>query len=104
MRLFGEGQYNLLSLKEISVTDSFLGLDRDTRNCQNTETYNDCKTRLFVENLRSECGCLPLSLKVSDQVNLNHVILFLSQTGATAEMMLFVQLHKEGSKVALKSF
>ena len=68
VRLFGEGQYNLNNMKEISVTDSFLGLDRDTRNCQNIETYNDCKTRLYVETLRSECGCLPLSLKLSEKV------------------------------------
>ena len=41
--------------KEIFVTDSFLGLNENTRNCQNIETYNDCKTRLYVENLRKEC-------------------------------------------------
>ena len=66
--LFGEGQFNLHSMKEISVTDSFMGLDKDTRNCQNIETYDDCKTRLHVENLRQECGCLPLSLRLSEKV------------------------------------
>ena len=70
VRLFGEGQFNLNNMKEISVTDSFLGLDRETRNCQNTETYNNCRTRLYVENLRRECGCLPLSIKLSEKVNL----------------------------------
>ena len=49
--LYGEGQYNLLSLKEIYVTDSFMGLDKDTRKCQNIETFDDCKTRQYVENL-----------------------------------------------------
>ena len=68
MRLFGEGQYNFLSLKEISVTESFLGLDRDTIKCQNIESYNDCKTRLYVRNMRKECGCLPLSLSLSEKV------------------------------------
>ena len=63
-----EGQYNLNNVREISVTDSFLGLDRNTRNCQIIETYNDCKSRLHVENLRKKCGCLPVSLKLSEKV------------------------------------
>ena len=55
-------------MKEIIVTDSFLGLDRDIRKCQNIETYDDCKTRLYVDMLRKECGCLPLSLRLSGKV------------------------------------
>ena len=66
--LFGEGQYNLHSTKEISVTESFMGLDRDIRKCQNIETYEGCKTRLYIKHLRQECGCLPLSLKLSEKV------------------------------------
>ena len=69
VNLFGEGQYNLNNIKEISVTDSFLGLNKDTRKCQNIETYDDCKTRLHEEHLRQECGCLPLSLRLSEKVN-----------------------------------
>ena len=68
VRLFGEGQYNLNNIKEISVTDSFMGLEKDTRKCQNIETYDDCKTRLYIEHLRQECGCLPLSLRLSGEV------------------------------------
>ena len=55
-------------MKEISVTDSFMGLNRDTRKCQNVETYDNCNTRLLLENLRKECGCLPLSLILSKKV------------------------------------
>ena len=66
--LFSEGQYNLNNIKEISVTDSFMGLDKNTRHCQNIETFNECKTRLHVENLRKECGCLPLTLELSEKV------------------------------------
>ena len=68
MEIFGEGQYNLHSMKEISVTESFLGLDGDTKNCQNVETYDKCITRIYLENLRQKCGCLPLSLKFSEEV------------------------------------
>ena len=68
MGLFGEGQYNFLSLKEETVTESFMGLDRATIKCQNIETLDDCKTRLYVENMRQKCGCLPLYLKLSKKV------------------------------------
>ena len=76
MGLFGEGQYNLNNMKEISVTDSFLGLDRDDRNCQNIETYDSCKTRLYIEKLREKCECLPLSIRLSGKVNkITHTVL-----------------------------
>ena len=71
LSLFGEGQYNLNSLKEISVTDSFLGLGKDTKNCQSVETYDDCKTRLYINNIKEKCGCLPLSIGLSDRVHFN---------------------------------
>ena len=66
--LFGEGQFNLHSMKEIALTDSFMGLDRDSRKCRNIETHDDCKTRLHIEHLRQKCGCLPLSLRLSIKV------------------------------------
>ena len=62
VRFYGEGQYNLHSLKEIIVTDSFMGLERDARNCQDMETYNDCITRQYIEKIRNKCDCIPLSL------------------------------------------
>ena len=66
--LSGEGQYNLHSLQEIAVTDSFLGLDRVTRNCQTIETIEDCETRLYLEKIREKCRCLPLSVSLSGKV------------------------------------
>ena len=68
MELFGEGQYNFQSLKEIVVTDSFMGLDTGAKNCQNIETVEDCNTRLYIEHFRQQCGCLPFSLKLSEKV------------------------------------
>ena len=68
VRLFGEGQYNLHSMKEVSVTESFLGLNQDSRQCQNIETLDTCNTRNYFKNLRQECGCLPLSIKMSEEV------------------------------------
>ena len=71
VEIFEEGQYNFLSLKEIVVTDSFMGLDRETKHCQNVEAYDDCKTKSYVENLRRECGCLPFALRLSEKVKFN---------------------------------
>ena len=68
VELIGEGQYNLHSMKEIAVTDSFMGLDTNTKNCQNIETFDDCKTRQQIEKFRKECKCLPLSIIMSEKV------------------------------------
>ena len=62
-----------MSLKEIVVTDSFMGLDRDVRHCQNVEAYDDCKTQSHVGNLMQECGCLPFSLRLSEKVKSNKI-------------------------------
>ena len=61
-------------MKQISVTDSFLGLDINSRKCQNVGTYNDCKTKLYIEKMMYECGCLPLSHILSEKVYKNFKI------------------------------
>ena len=66
--LIGEGLYNLNSLKEIQVTDSYLELDEDVRGCQTTEPYYNCTTRIHLDNIVKKCGCLPLPLANIDQV------------------------------------
>ena len=68
VRLIGEFQFNLQSLKEIKVSDSFLGLNVDSRKCQNIETNNDCKTKVYIPNMTQVCGCLPLSHIMSEEV------------------------------------
>ena len=64
----GDGQYNLNILKEINVTESFIGLAKDVRNCQNIETYDECTTRHLLDKMRENCRCLPLSLIGTDKV------------------------------------
>ena len=71
MQLTGAGDYNLNSIKLEEVTESFLGLDQDVRGCQNEEHYDECTTRQYIENMRGKCGCLPLSIALSDQVILH---------------------------------
>ena len=65
MSLSGEGEFNLNSLKEIEVTDSFLELDSDVIKCQNYEgknSYDNCTTSYLSEQMRMNCGCLPLKI------------------------------------------
>ena len=64
----GEGEYNLDVLKEIRVTDSYLGLDQEDRGCQNDEPLQNCTTRQYHDTVLEECGCLPFYMKNSDEV------------------------------------
>ena len=67
VQLVGEGEYNLNNLKEIKVTEAYLGLDQDIRECQNEEPFYNCTTRHYIDNLLSNCGCLPLNIKQMHQ-------------------------------------
>ena len=68
--LIGEGDYNLNVLKEVEVTDSYLGLDLDIRKCQNEEPFDNCTTRQYINTIIQECGCLPLNMILSNEVKL----------------------------------
>ena len=64
----GEGKYNLNAVKEIKVTDSFLGLDMEDMGCQNEEPIENCTTRQYIGNVLNQCGCLPLKLTTVQHV------------------------------------
>ena len=68
VKLIGEGEYNLDALKEIKVTDSYLGLDQDVRGCQNEESLNNCKTKHYLERILEKCDCLPFNIRLSEKV------------------------------------
>ena len=64
----GAGQYNLNILKKVEVTESFMGFDPEVIKCQNEETYDDCTTRQYLDHIKEVCGCLPLALRLSNEV------------------------------------
>ena len=64
----GEGEYNLDYLKEIVASESYLGFDKTVRKCQDEEDFNDCTTRHYLGNILSNCGCLPLNMRLSQKV------------------------------------
>ena len=60
--LSGEGEFDLNIIKEVEITDSFMGLSLNDRKCQNEENFVDCTTRHGLGNILLNCGCLPLSI------------------------------------------
>ena len=63
--LIGEGEYNINSVKELTVTDSFLGLDEEDKGCQNEEPLHNCTTRIYHDTISEHCGCQPINMKLS---------------------------------------
>ena len=68
LKLQGGGEYNLDVVKEVKVTDSFLSMDEEERGCQNKEDYQDCTTRHYIDQVKKTCKCVPLYLKINDEV------------------------------------
>ena len=68
MELIGEGQYNLNVMKEIKITDSYLGLTQDITECQNIEPFQNCTTRHYVDTYTKKCGCLPFRMLQPNEV------------------------------------
>ena len=75
-------------MKEIKVTDEYLGLDDDIKNCQTTESFEDCTTRQYLDTLLEQCGCLPLYIRLTNDVSKNY---FSSKEGQKANMILIFQ-------------
>ena len=70
VQLTGEGEYNLDRIIQEEVTESFLGLDQAVKECQNEEHYVECTTNNYIQDMRQQCGCLPLSIRaIHFQVN-----------------------------------
>ena len=68
--MYGEGSYAISAVKEMKVTDEFLGLDVNTRKCQNEEPFESCTTRQYLENIREQCNCVPFPLQNFTDLNL----------------------------------
>ena len=51
------------AVKDIKVTEDFLGLNEDTKKCQSKETYKDCTTRNYLHAVVKKCNCVPYGLK-----------------------------------------
>ena len=55
---FRAGSYALSSLKKMTGTASFLKLSDDRKGCQ-SQAFEDCNARRYLEEVQQKCGCLP---------------------------------------------
>ena len=69
VKLSGEGKFNLNIVKEIKVTDSFLGLHQSVRGCQNETSQDDCTTKHYLDSMKQHCGCLLPRFRISKKVS-----------------------------------
>ena len=63
--------YNLNAVKYFNVTEPFLGLDQNVRECQNEESLEECKSRRYIDGLLQQCGCLPFRVWVDKKVQVS---------------------------------
>ena len=59
-------KYNLNSVKQINVSEDFLYLGEDIRDCQNDLSYEDCQTKEYIDDLVRKCKCLPFNMRLSN--------------------------------------
>ena len=63
LQLNGEGNYVLTDIKNIEVTEEFVGLGRTVTRCQTEEFRLDCQARRQKEKVLSRCRCAPYTLR-----------------------------------------
>ena len=70
------GVYMMRNLKQMSGTDNFLAMADDVKKCQ-IEREEDCRGRLYLQEVQKTCGCLPWSLSplVTEQVDKIYVVI-----------------------------
>ena len=66
--MLGEREYNLNALIEIEASEAFLGLDQNVRDCHIKEPFHNCTTRMYIDTLLRNCGCLPLNMRLDIKV------------------------------------
>ena len=66
-----ENEYNLNVIKEITATSSFLSMERNVKKCKNEESFDECVTNKYIDELIEKCKCLPLTLRFTNEVNKN---------------------------------
>ena len=46
----------------------------EVRECHEEETFDECVTEKYMEVLKAECDCLPLNLRIHDEVKEENTI------------------------------
>ena len=67
--MYGAGTYAISAVKDIKVTDDYLGLDGNIRKCQSEETFEQCISREYLHAVQLDCNCVPYGLRFSSPKN-----------------------------------
>ena len=76
LTVHGDGNYPLSLVKEIKVTDTFLGLEQRFKKCQTKESLGECTSALLLNKSIEMCGCVPFGLKTLTEGNQESFKLF----------------------------
>ena len=61
--LDGEGHYALTDIKDIRVTEDFVGLGEKITKCQTKGFRTDCVSRKHREQVLQSCKCSPVNMR-----------------------------------------
>ena len=67
LKLIVEKKYFLNVIKEITVTDSYMSMDKDVRGCQKA-SFDESTNRKYFKALINQCECLPFQIIQSKKV------------------------------------
>ena len=60
--LGGEGHFSLSGVKEVKVTEDFVGLGEEITRCQTGQSRADCLTEKYLARALSTCHCAPVNI------------------------------------------
>ena len=60
--LSGEGHFSLSGVKEMKVTEAFVGLGEEITHCQTGQSRADCLTGKYLARALNTCHCAPLNI------------------------------------------
>ena len=60
--LSGEGHFSLSGVKEVKVTEDFVGLGEEITHCQTGQFRADCLTEKHLARALETCHCAPLNI------------------------------------------
>ena len=89
--------YNLNVVKEFVVTNDFLNLPQDVRECSE-EPEKVCESKKLISKLTRKCECLPLGLKTSNYSQ----VLLLKETKILNIHMRLKLVDQKNCQLALK--
>ena len=65
---FGPGSYEMSALKKMTGTATFMQLPEENRMCSvNVQNREDCQTQKYLEEVETECNCIPWALRTNKE-------------------------------------